>query len=505
MKLIERLENRIAPVTAEGEDADPKQRGATLILATLVLVTLMGMAGFAVDLGWLYLKTTEAQKAAEASALAGVVHMPYPASVPFAASEAHDTAIDVAARNGYTSGSGTTVTPQPVAGRPNRLNVQVATTAPTFFMKVFGLDSVSFMRDATAEQLPPLKLGSDEPYLGSDPTDPTRNRFFFVAINGEREPKENGDPFSTRCVAACSSGTPNPQYIDPAYYYAVEVPDSEVGQSMNIQIYDGPHWRNNQSNFLAGNPLATGDRADPPSGFALRFTLFAPDQTPGNPADNPAIPGCSRTYGEASSGTSAGVREWTSVCTVTATKGLYVLAVSIDGNGRAISDFSIRTLVGGNQNSGVDVYGLGAMSLDMIQAGVTANFKIVKLEDIYAGTQLVISLFDPGDISGGFANLSFDGEAAAWDCGVRIYNHAKNPITGWTGDDSPGSAPCLLNTSGQRFNNQWVEFRFDIPSTYTCAIDCWLRVTYNFAPTATVTERTTWGARINGQPIHLLP
>lgn len=59
------------------------EQGVAIILAAAVAVVLMGMAGFAVDLGWLYSQRTEAQKAAEAAALAGVVHMPIAASETF--------------------------------------------------------------------------------------------------------------------------------------------------------------------------------------------------------------------------------------------------------------------------------------------------------------------------------------------------------------------------------------------------------------------------------------
>ncbi len=51
---------------------------------------------------------------------------------------------------------------------------------------------------------------------------------------------------------------------------------------------------------------------------------------------------------------------------------------------------------------------------------------------------------------------------------------------------------------------EWVEFRFDVPANYTCSgSGCWATVTYNFN-SGNPTDRTTWGARINGTPIHLL-
>ena len=57
----------------EDQQENQNERGATLVLASAVLLVLIGMAGFSVDLGWLYSQRTEATKTAESAALAGVV------------------------------------------------------------------------------------------------------------------------------------------------------------------------------------------------------------------------------------------------------------------------------------------------------------------------------------------------------------------------------------------------------------------------------------------------
>lgn len=479
------------------------ERGVSIVLGSLVLLVLIGMAGFAVDLGWLFLNQTNARKAAESAALAGVVHMPLPASTIFGAgTEPWDVAVDIAERAGYAS---TEITPREVPGEPNQLNVAVDTTVDTFFMRVFGINQVDVGATATAEQLPPLKIGSDEAYLGSDP-DLGRNRFFWVSVNGEREIKENGDPFSTRCTFSNNCGpTTNDQFRDPAYYYAIEVPDTYVGDDLRVEIYDGGHWSGNRNDFINnGNANATGDRVNP-GNFSLTFQLHAPDSTPGNPQDNPPIGGCARTYVEQDSGGNT-IQQWTPVCNVSADSGIYVLSVSIDGDDRAISDFSIRVAVNGSYTENVAVFGLGAMSVDMVEAAVAPSFKLVRVDEIYAGQQLIISLFDAGDVSGPFADLSFQGSMAGIECEYRVYNHDRTSlIRDWGPDDSPGSAPCELDTEGQRFNNQWLEFRFDVSPTYTCpGGDCWGLVDYNLAAGASVNERTTWAATINGQPIHLI-
>ena len=48
-----------------------KQRGSTLLLAAASLLMLLAMAGFAIDALTLYVARTDAQRAADAAALAG--------------------------------------------------------------------------------------------------------------------------------------------------------------------------------------------------------------------------------------------------------------------------------------------------------------------------------------------------------------------------------------------------------------------------------------------------
>ena len=482
------------------------ESGVSLLLTAASLVVVLGMAGFAVDLGWIYLNTTNTQKAAEAAALAGVVHMPLPSSVTFDASEAKSVALDISSEAGYTNGVNATVTPREVAGAPTQLEVEVATRIDTFFMRIFGIDDIDFSRTARAEQLPPLVLGSDEPYLGNDP-DRGIVTNFWAAINGECEMKANGDPYSPRRLSNNCAGGANGQYRDPAYYYAVEVPEGSSGGTLTVEVYDGDHWRDNRSDYDGGNLRATGDRVNPSgsNNWTLDFVLYEPDQTPNNWGDNNVVAAggsCTRQFRERDGVTDA-VQTWTTVCTVSpASSGIYVLAVSVDGSTRAISAYTLRTSYNGSYSSPanpVQLYGLGALSLDMRDAGTTPTFKVAKLEEYYANTNFIIGLYDVGDVYNSDAWLRFGGEAAGMDCEVRVNGGA------WGSDDSGGSAPCELETSGQRFNGDWIELKFDVPPSYTCGGDCWVTVQYTLDVGADVTERTTWTAGVDGQPIHLLP
>ena len=77
--------------------------------------------------------------------------------------------MDVGDRNGYRNDGSGSVTPKEVVGHPTQLNVAISKTVPTYFMKVFGVNSVTLARDATAEYVRPLPLGSPDNQFGNDP------------------------------------------------------------------------------------------------------------------------------------------------------------------------------------------------------------------------------------------------------------------------------------------------------------------------------------------------
>ena len=485
-----------------------RERGATLVMFVAALSILVGAAAFAVDLGWIYFQGVRVQRAAEAAALAGVVHMPLPSGELFATSDAVDAAVDIAEKNGYAPAQ---VTAEEVPSHPNRLRIEVDDTVDTFFMRLFGIETIDLSRHATAEQLPPLKIGSDEPLLGNDPALPSSARSnFWLAINGDRSVKRNGDAHSTHCTSSAGcSGTPNTEYRNPAYYYAVEVGGSEVGNLLSIDVYD--------PGFLSGNDV-TGDAnwgSPTMSGADLVFTVYAPDSTPSDWKDNSVIPaGCGpHTFGGESSTSAPTIQDWVTICQDAAIEGIYVVKVDING-GNGNNSFTLRGITAGGYGSDVAVYGLGAMSIWSNEEDTSAVFKVARVDEIYAGNPLVVSAFDLGDVtlpSGQSAVLEFLGEAAGFECEYRVRWEDGSIQNDWAPDDSPGGAPCSLITSSasepRKYNNKWVDFRFTIPSDYSCgdpANPCWWMVDYNFPAGSNVTERTTWHATIAGAPIHLI-
>jgi hypothetical protein len=501
------------------------ENGVVLILTALSLVILLGMAAFSVDLGWLYYNQLKVRKAAEAAALAGVVHMPLPGcGEPVLGTEPYETALDLALTSGYEHGANATVTPSKGANC-NQLSVNVATTVETFFMRVFGRDSFNINETATAEQLPPLHIGSDESYLGEDPVlGGSRLRQFYLAISGLERGKGSGDAYA---AIDLDNGSANSESRDPSYWYAVEVVagSASEGGTVQIQVYDGvTHDTDGDGNNVGGDgpaedwQYAAGNTAGAPSGGASDngsqnvtvFRVLAPDATPSEWTDN-SVQLCYQDYHSKGSGAyeSSARNAWDTICTIpNAAAGIYVVEVSVQKETNVINGFSLRTVVSGSTTNDTEVYGLGAMSLWQTDTGSNPVFKIVRLDEVYAGSELTVSLWDVSDIgSSSSGTLQFDNPIASApinsiDCTKQVRYDTGSVKSAYGPDD--GASNCFLSFNTGDYNNNWIDFKFDIPPDYTCVgSECWVYVSYGVS--AGITDRTTWTASVNGQPIHLVP
>ena len=66
---------------------------------------------------------------------------------------------------------------------------------PTFFMKVFGFDTVTIKRTSVAEYVLPLAMGSDKPYFGAGSNGPGVNGSnFWANIHGYYTGPNHGRP-----------------------------------------------------------------------------------------------------------------------------------------------------------------------------------------------------------------------------------------------------------------------------------------------------------------------
>ncbi|HEY7522706.1 MAG TPA: pilus assembly protein TadG-related protein [Candidatus Limnocylindrales bacterium] len=138
-----------------------RQRGQIVVIFSLAIILFMGLCAIAVDISWYWVNSLRIQRAADAAALAGVVHLPSDTATAYSVARAEAT------KNGYADGvGGYTVTPVQDVANPRRLKVTITGPVGTYFARVFGIASFPARRDAKAEFVLPVPMGSPQSYYG---------------------------------------------------------------------------------------------------------------------------------------------------------------------------------------------------------------------------------------------------------------------------------------------------------------------------------------------------
>lgn len=486
-----------------------RERGYVAWMCAFTMTTLLTASAFAVDLGGLYARASRIQRAADAAAMAGVVWMPGDFS------RATTEALDIAAKNGFTTG----VTVSAVPGNSYRLAVSIRDpNVPRFFSLMLSGAPTSITRSSIAEYLPTVPLGSPENRLGNDPLDtPPYVASLWASISGPYTDRNNGDPFATKCGAG-TSGTScaqsNTQYRSAGYKYAVDVPPAAVGRNLTVAIYDaGNYARSNYAN------VETADNGTVNTTFEMFDINPNPTDIAGDFAASRSLKGaCSSTPGKfyiPDNNSSATYKnKWVDLCTVAVTApGTFHIQVKssalTDMAGAAVTDagngwnqFSMKATLSG---TGVtpSLYGVGDLSLFNNLPGtsgdITASFYFAKIDPLYAGKTLTAQLFDPGDGASGnyYVNVLTPGGAET-GCSYGILGGTKTTVS-----------PCRIqtrNSSGNTYNGKWLQIDVALPTSYTCT-DCWWKVTYEFLGVAigsSPNDRTVWSVKLSGHPIHIV-
>src|SRR3989454_5152459 len=215
-------------------------RGQTLVIVALMLTALFGFMGLVADIGWYELNMVRIQRAADAAALAGVVYLPGNVTGAVAAAQLE------AAKNGFVTGvSGVTVTATPEALNGAILNVTVSGPVRTFFARLFGVASFTARRNARAEVVLPVPMGSPVDYYGvnvicrNTDTPPACPQVqsatgvgtlaplgFFGGVEARGTDRSQGDAYSTYYNP---SPTLNTGFDPNGYSYIVDFPTGTVG------------------------------------------------------------------------------------------------------------------------------------------------------------------------------------------------------------------------------------------------------------------------------------
>ena len=111
---------------------------------------------------------------------------------------------------------------------------------------------------------------------------------------------------------------------------------------------------------------------------------------------------------------------------------------------------------------------------------------------------MLITLFDPGEGGSSINILDPNGNKVnfvATDEGV-------DGVTPGT----PLASSNSLDVTASRYNGKYVQLSIDLASTYASDFAAatggyWWKIQYNYA--GSVTDRTTWGVKVLGNPVHL--
>ena len=142
-----------------------RERGSTLLTVSLGLIALIAMMGLAIDLVSLYVGRSEAQRAADAAALAGATVF---VNSGCTSTSAGCTGAKPAATSEAVSVGRTNLVGGATPNIPNGnvsfdfshpgdplITVVVGAQMPTYFMKIFGFNSANVQATATAEAFNP--------------------------------------------------------------------------------------------------------------------------------------------------------------------------------------------------------------------------------------------------------------------------------------------------------------------------------------------------------------
>ncbi len=171
------------------------ERGATIVFVTLSMTALLSIVALAVDVGMLYDVRTEAQRTADAAALAGAgTFIMDPQLDASDEADARATAIDIGGRN-LVYGDSAQILPEDVEVDLARGRVTVTVrrigdrgnAIPTWFANVFGVGQADVAARAAAEIAPAGSATCLKPFAIQD-------RFKDVDGDGVFEP-EDGDEY----------------------------------------------------------------------------------------------------------------------------------------------------------------------------------------------------------------------------------------------------------------------------------------------------------------------
>lgn len=477
-----------------------------------------------------------------------------------------------AAKNGFDNGAGgVTVTADQDSllnpgGNPEQLDVTVSAPVQTFFARVFGITTWNATREAKAEYVQPVPMGSPLNYYGvyqlcqndgsctpiAGATGPNlASQGFFGAVEGEGSNRSTGDAF-----APYYNGKPttNSQYDSGGYNYTIEV--NAAGSTLSI--FDPTFCATTAGS--GGGHLGAGDHwlgPDDPGPVSTYYRLWNTNGTPFTTADDWLVTssgslftnenqedqgsqygnttnkkyadnGTPSGYGDCTAGKITDPRQggywhdrwWPMATSLPA--GVYRLQVTTTdpSNANANIDQSFENMFSLEVDGGgsPQIFGSGRMvTYANIQAGSQIFYLAQVSQAAGAGKTVEIDLFDPGDTGANTWLQILSPDGSVYTPATFSYS-ADNGRSGTNatciqtyagGGGSPPSGCPNLGSGGTLYQNAWITILVPLPASYGST---GLTPPGEPAPgwwkiKYTVNQgndTTTWMVNIRGNPVHLI-
>jgi hypothetical protein len=219
------------------------------------MVLFIGLMALVIDVTWFWVNALRVQRAADAAALAGAVWLPDNPT------RARSTALAAATQDGYTNGSGVTVTAVQDPARNIQLDTTITTPVRTYFVNLFGIRSINVTRQASAEYVLPVPMGSPLNYFGA-----------FGTLRGGMIQTDTGWNYATRTQTHYTSpAVPTPNtWTSPANAFTDESPgpaqNATTANTVDAQGFTRfrPENQDGLANFglnqtVTPNPYAFGE------------------------------------------------------------------------------------------------------------------------------------------------------------------------------------------------------------------------------------------------------
>jgi hypothetical protein len=161
------------------------------------------------------------------------------------------------------------------------------------------------------------------------------------------------------------------------------------------------------------------------------------------------------------------------------------------------------------------VYGVNDMSIwsdDLVQ---DSELYIAEVAEEHAGKKLELAFYDAGDAfdQSFYSVLEPDGSLA--QCTWRVFtaqypDDSATEVTGLSSGSTPQSCRWETQTASPSgpagvYNKLWIVALIDLPedpADMCDGTDCWWKMDLDLSDP---TERTTWRARVIGNPVRLVP